>query len=90
MERPEHAGHNEDECDSGDVFGAESGDVYTWGKNSDCQLGLPQVTNSIVATPSRVEMSTSPHTEGKGRRNAFGISGGASHGVALVIVEEGE
>eukprot|EP00897_Mesotaenium_endlicherianum_P000217 jgi/Mesen1/10196/ME000766S09563 len=55
---------------------SEQGKLYVWGKNSECQLGVPR-ESGIIATPTVVSSV--------GASRVLDVAAGANHGLAVVL-----
>jgi alpha-tubulin suppressor-like RCC1 family protein len=62
---------------------AESGNLFTWGKNRDCQLGIPGLLDTEML-PVPVVLYPDIHQNPKLPRHAVAVACGANHGIGLV------
>lgn len=62
----------------------ESGDLYTWGKNRDCQLGVSGLMDTEML-PIRVDLAAEPDQAPDSSRRAIAVASGAHHGMCLVL-----
>ncbi|CAM6018832.1 unnamed protein product [Sphagnum balticum] len=61
----------------------ESGNLFTWGKNRDCQLGIPGLLDTEML-PVPVVLYPDIHQNPKLPRHAVGVACGANHGMGLI------
>lgn len=63
---------------------AESGDLYTWGKNRDCQLGVSGLMDTEML-PILVNLAAEADEAPESSRRAIAVASGAHHGMCLVL-----
>jgi alpha-tubulin suppressor-like RCC1 family protein len=61
----------------------ENGDLFTWGKNRDCQLGVQGLMDTEMLP---ILVTLTPEDEQvESRYQAIAVAAGAHHGMSLVL-----